>query len=151
MAPFLIEPGVGIAPIRLGMSREEALAAMEVAGLSFKKTPSCKHPTDAYHRNGFQIFYMGDEPVVDFLELSRGCEFQVEFRGLSVFEIRAAELIERIAGEAPLDRSYPEPGYVFSFPTLGLRFWRPSIPRSNDDPEGRFFQTVGLGVPTLVS
>src|SRR4051812_12428112 len=72
MPDYTIESLVGISPVRLGMSREEARLAMSEPPRSFRKTPESRYETDAYYQNAFQVFYGGDQPSVDFIELSGG-------------------------------------------------------------------------------
>ncbi|WP_413701978.1 hypothetical protein ACLKMH_10895 [Psychromonas sp. KJ10-10] len=72
---FEIFPTIGINPIKLGESRALISDLMNATPYSFMKTPMSKHPTDAFFDSGFQIFYAGDNPIVDSIELSRGCGF----------------------------------------------------------------------------
>lgn len=67
---FIVNPLNGVGPVRLGMSREEVLTAFGPPTLSFRKVTSSRYPTDAWFKNGFQVFYDGDEPTVAFIELS---------------------------------------------------------------------------------
>jgi hypothetical protein len=52
-----ITPYVGIGPIRFGMSRAEARAAMGAPVREFKKTPNSAIPTDAFPSLGVHIYY----------------------------------------------------------------------------------------------
>jgi hypothetical protein len=67
---FVLDPLNGVGPIRLGASRESALAALGTPSASFYATPNSRYPTDAWFGNGFQVNYEGDEPIVAFIELS---------------------------------------------------------------------------------
>ena len=72
---YNVMPGLGVGPVRFGMSRAEVRAVLPGEPTSFNKGGQEPYHTDAYHQNGFQISYAGDEPQVDYIELSRGCDF----------------------------------------------------------------------------
>ena len=146
MRTYAVVPGVGVEPVRLGMRREDVRRAMGENPVSFNKAGTSRHEVDAFHQNGFQVFYEGDEPRVEFVELSSGCGFDATYRGKSAFTTSAADLVEFIAQEVPFDESDPELAYTFIFPALELSLWRPAKPETRDDPEGQFFMTIGVGV-----
>jgi hypothetical protein len=87
------------------------------------------------------VFYDGDEPAVDFIELSNGCHFEAVLFGLPVFVTSIPVLISEIGHWAELDTTDPELGYSYTFPKLEISFWRPD----NDDEETPYCATVGLG------
>jgi hypothetical protein len=146
MKTFDVLPGEGVGPVRLGMHRDEVRRAMPEAPKSFWKwgAESGGYETDAYHRSGFQVYYKGDVPRVEFIELSRECGFDAIYRGRDVFDTEAEDLVEFIAQDAPFDDRHQELGYSFIFPRLELSLWRPVLPEV--DPKGRFFSTIGVGV-----
>lgn len=128
------------------MTREEVREAMPEAPFSFKKTPMSDHTTDAFHKNGFQVFYAGDTPKVDYIELSRGSGFRALFRGIDVFSIPADELVPMLTQHAPFDENLRELGYAYVFPAFDLAVWRPVLGESPEDIEGWWFLTIGIGV-----
>jgi hypothetical protein len=69
----------------------------------------------------------------------------VTYKGISVFETEAEELIRLIALDTPYNGGDPELGYSFVFPRLELSLWRPVIPESIDDENGKYFSTIGIG------
>lgn len=87
------------------------------------------------------MFYEGDEPTVAFIELSNGPNLRAVLFGLSVFTTPVPALISEMGRQAELDRTDPELGYSYMFPSLELAFWRPD----NDDDETPYFATVGIG------
>lgn len=142
---FELIPTVGIEPIKLGESRDSIAKLMKSTPDSFMKTPMSKHPTDAFFSSGFQIFYDGDAPVVESIELSRGCDFEVTLYGVPILEILVADVlmkVEEITGIKPITE---DGGYCYEIPKLGLWFWRPIT--ENDEEKGMYFSTVGIGVP----
>ncbi len=143
---YIIEPGLGVGPVRLGMTPDEVLGAMDQKPDSFSKSDDSRHETDAFHQSCFQVFYDGDVPEVVYIELSSGVDFDAFYAGTDVFKTPANDLVSLISQTTPLDENDPELGYSFTFPNLELSLWRPVMPDSEDDPEGRFFSTVGIGI-----
>jgi hypothetical protein len=144
---FLLDPLHRVGPIRLGMNREAVLAAFGPPTDSFHKTPNSRYPTDAWFESNFQVFYEGDEATVAFIELSNGANVEAVLFELPVFATSIPALISEIGLRAELDKSDPELGYSYIFPSLELAFWRPY----NDDKEAPYFATVGIGVPGYFS
>lgn len=137
---FEVQPKVGIGPIKLGMDRTSAIASMGLDSDSFNKTPMSQSPTDSFYRAGFQIFYVGEDPQVDSIELSRGCGFEATLSGENILEIQFYEAllkIESATGHKPVTE---DEGYTYEVPSLGLWLWR----QSNDE-EGLYFSTIGIG------
>jgi len=145
MSDYVVTPLVGIGPVRLGMTRETVLKAMPLPSRPFRKRKSSQHETDSFHDAGFQVFYAGEEPQVEFIELSRGTGFRALFRDLDVFAETAEELAEIISRDAPYDSQWREFPYAYIFRSLQLSLWRPVLPNSPSDLEGRFFSTIGIG------
>lgn len=141
MTTIEIVPKVGAGSVLLGMSRDAVHAAMGLPSASFKKGASSLHPTDAWLKKRFQVFYCGAEPVVEFIELSGGPDFDVICAGRSVFATPASELVRHLSEVAPFDSNAPELGYSYVFPALELAVWRPVLV----EPEGRYFATIGIG------
>jgi hypothetical protein len=138
-------PHVGVGPVKLGMTREEVHRVMPGPREYFLKGLNPEHETDAFHESGFQVFYGGEMPVVEYIELSRGAGFRVLYRGLDVFATPADQVLAHVSGDAAFDPDDPELGYAYIFPDLDLSLWRPVLPESPEDPEGREFSTIGIG------
>ena len=73
------------------------------------------------------------------------------YRGTDVFAQPAARLVELVAQDGPYDPDDPELGYSYIFPHLELALWRPVLPEGEEDPEGRYFSTIGVGRPGYFS
>jgi hypothetical protein len=142
MKTLHLEPLVGVDSIRLGAPRGEALSILGPCSATFRKSPSSVHPTDAWLNNGFQVFYSGAEPIIEYIELSRGSGFEVVLFGHPVFSTEASTLLAVIENHARLDTTDPELGYSYIFPSLELSIWRPTV----EPPDGQFFATVGIGI-----
>lgn len=54
---FIIEPYVGVGPIRFGMSVQEIRDILAVEVRSVKKTPKSGMPTDFFHSIGLSVHY----------------------------------------------------------------------------------------------
>jgi hypothetical protein len=117
----------------------------------FRKAKWARYPTDSIFGSGFQIFYGGEQAVVEYIELSRDSGFEALLDGVNVFEIPADELITRLVQITEFDPSDPELGTSYIFPKWELSLWRPFAPRSSEDEEGRYFSTIGIGVPGYYS
>ena len=141
---YEILPRRSAGPVHLGMSREEARVAMGgPPQKSFPKRPHYPVEIDSYHEASFRIFYDGDEPKVNYVEMSAKGEVDAVFRGVHVFQTKASELIAIVSETDHFDDQDPELGYSYIFPTLDLAFWRPMLP--DDEPDCEFFQAVGTG------
>jgi hypothetical protein len=146
MSDYVVMPLVGVGPVRLGMAREAVLEAMQLPTRSFRKRKSSPHVTDAFHDAGFQVFYAGEKPQVEYIELSRGAGLRALLYELDVFAVPAEEVAETISRQAPYDPKWREFPYAYLFRSLQLSLWRPVLPSSPSDAEGRYFSTIGIGV-----
>jgi hypothetical protein len=128
------------------MSREDVRRLMPGAHASFRKGPNAEHETDAFFNGGFQIFYEGNPPTVEYIELVREFGFKARYQGADVFAMQAEELLAYVGKYAAFDPNDPELGYSYFFPELELSLWRPIMPASPDDDEGQYFTSIGIGV-----
>ena len=142
---YEVAPLKGVGLILLGMSREASRSAMGVSPETFIKSSASDFLTDTYNDFGFQVFFDAKD-TVEYIELSAGRPIPVIYKGISVFETRADDLIEIISLDAPYDENDPEFGYGYIFPMLELSLWRPVIPESRNDEVGRYFSTIGIGI-----
>jgi hypothetical protein len=143
LVEYEVVPHEGIGPIVFGMSREQSRAAMGTTPETFRKSGHDATETDAYHHSAFQVFF--DKDIVEYIELSADESVTATYKGRNVFETKAQELVDLVSREAPYDPEDPELGYSYIFPKLELALWRPLKPESEDDPEGRYFSTIGIG------
>lgn len=160
MTSFDVTPLVGIGPVSLGMDRQRVRQVMGGPFSSFGKTQADAPLTDAFLESAFQVFYDGADRA-EFIELSRGGPFAAIYKGVSVFETSAEELVTIVSQDADLDRNRPEQGYSFIFPRLELSLWRQSLPGTEDDADeevyeddeepGAYFDTVAVGRPGYFS
>ncbi len=147
METYLVEPLLGVGPVRLGMTREAVRQAMAVPPQSFLKTPHSRHETDAFHQGALQVFYTGEAPTVEYVELSGGGELRAVFEGQSLFETPADELVTILGRTHAQHCDDDATPCDVVLPDLQMGLWRPYAAESAGEEDGRYFATVGIGVP----
>jgi hypothetical protein len=140
---FTLVPFKSIGDIRIGMARAEVRAAMSEEPKAFLKTPTSERPTDGFHELCVQVFYDSDDRA-EYIELSRDPSIHPQLDGVRVFEIPAAELVKQLGRDADYDSESEDDPTDVVFPDLSMSLWRP-YGDSPDDPDSRFFRTVGIG------
>jgi len=138
MLRFDLLPLESAGPIKLGIPRHEVASILGLPSKSFKKLATSKHPTDAFLDSCLQVFYKGDDPIVDYIEFSRSPQLSVVYKGIDLFQIPAKEMIRRMKDEGDFDCDSEGDPRSLLFPDLSLSFWRPTA----DD---LYFRTIGLG------
>jgi len=145
MIEYMVKPMVGIGPVLLGMTRPESRHAMGQEPESFKKSPDACCLTDAYHDGAFQVFFDGQDKV-EYIELSGPSPgFAALYKGIDVHRSKATEVVALISKDSSFDQDDPELGYSYIFHSLQLSLWRPVVPEDDQDQEGQFFATIGVG------
>ena len=89
------------------------------------------------------------EGRVEFIELAKSQQFRAIFEGECLHEIPADEAVRHVSKYGQYDRNDPEPGYSYVFLDLQLSLWRGTMPTADqapDDPDGRYFEAVGIAV-----
>ena len=126
-AVFDIRPGSGIGPISIGMTREEALAAVADAGLAVQDFRRAV-------RSGPPDLYISDQLFAYFEEGDRVEEVEVSVCGAHPvlcldMDLTAsfAEILARMKTVARVDETDPDPS-VRVYPEIGLAFWSESGP-----------------------
>jgi hypothetical protein len=143
-----IVPHKGIGPIRLGMTRAESRAAIDVAPHTYRKVPGSRL-VDAYHGSVLQVFFDPHDRV-QFIEVSNDKRTRALYRGVDIFSLPAEEAVALVGEDGLYDPNDPELGYAFTFRSLELTLWRATLPDEADEDDddlagGRVFATVGIG------
>ena len=146
MITYEIVPHVGVGPIKLGMTRDEVRRVMPVPCSPYRKSQGDLHETDAFHEYAYQVYYNGESPVVEFIELSDGLDYIASYRGTDVFSTPAAEMVVLVSREAAFDPDYWELGRSYTFPSIDIALWRPVLPEESDGEAGIIFSTIAIGV-----
>ena len=136
---FQIKPCEGVGDIMLGQSRHEVLEVLTNDVGSFMKTPSSTHPTDAMCNSGFQVFYEGDQPVVESIELSSGCGIKATYCDIDVLASPVDVVLKTVTDTTGHKLLSTDGGYSYEIEAIGLWFWR-------SDNDKSFFDTVGVGI-----
>jgi hypothetical protein len=85
--------------------------------------------------------------TVEFIEVAQSDEFVALYKGgVDVHRTKVDELVAYVARDTHFESSDRELGYVYVFPAIELSLWRATLPESADDPDGQFFEAVGLGI-----
>ena len=141
MIEYEVVPLEGIGQVKLGMHRD---GVRKIMGEN-PETSGSRNQVDNYHGEGFQVFY-AENDTVEFIELLRDSGFSAVARGINIFETTAKESLRLIAQYSDYNQDDLEVGYSYVFSDIELSLWRPSIPESDDEEEGKYFSTVGIGV-----
>ncbi len=135
-----IEPGIGIGPVRLGMTHAEVRAA--VAGKEIKGQGSRQRIPGL----GLTLEYTDSDGVVAFVEADSGS--YAKYDAIYVFEAPAEEVVAAIVQAAGLAAvNYPPRRHSYLFEALRLVLWRGTVAddeQDEDDEDGRTFQTVSV-------
>ena len=131
-------PHVGVGPVKLGMTREEVHRVMPGPRESFHKDSNDEYETQMPSTTADSR----SSTVVRGLSWSisscpREASFRVLYRGVDVFATPADQVLAHVSGDAAFDPTDPELGYAYIFPDLDLSLWRPVLPETPEDPEGR--------------
>ena len=130
----------------LGISQDDSRRAFAEIPARYEKVVGSGTLVEAYFESTFQVFFSKSSGLVEYIELSRNPDFRVSLDDIDVFSIPADELIGRISIVRDSEFVSEDGGYSYLFPSLELYLWRPVLPGELDD-EGRYFETVGIGVP----
>jgi hypothetical protein len=146
MEIYIIEPLVRVGVIRLGMTPDAVRKAMSDEPKPFRKTAHDVHDTDAFHEGALQVFYAGEPPTVEYIELSRVRDLRAVVLDLSIFETPAEELVAQLGRLHDFESDDDSAPFDVIFPDLQMSLWRPHPPASSNDENARYFSTVGIGV-----
>jgi hypothetical protein len=135
---LIIEPMRGVGPVKLNMSKEQVHAALGI--------PEFSHGNREGFLSGLMVNF-SPEGNVEFIELAKSEKYVALLNGIDVHATPALELVELISSRTAFDNADPELGYSYIFKDIQLSLWRSSMPESSSDSEGRYFESVGIGVP----
>ncbi|HEX6684132.1 MAG TPA: hypothetical protein VF062_15115 [Candidatus Limnocylindrales bacterium] len=146
---YVLEPPHGVGPLRLGMTVEEAKAALESLGPLEPTIEGGGYFVFLPSGLGFNVGF-GAGPSrdrVNAIELHRpGSADTVRFRDVDVFALPALEVVERLRRHIDIVSSEDDDGFFANEVYLAL--WRPFA--ADDDPDeeqGYYFQSVMIARP----
>jgi len=135
---FQIIPHKGVGPIEFWMSREEV---QTIFG-----EPQFSHDNREMFLGGFIVHFNGYGKV-EFIALGKSPQFRAIFEDKCLHEMLADEAVAYVSKFGEYDQNDHELGYSYIFLDLQLSLWRGVIPiegQAPDDPDGRFFEAVGV-------
>ena len=142
MKHFDIVPGIGVGPVRFGMTPADVqghLGAPE----------HVRNDDDAHERQSFLGGFMVDfrEGRVEFIELAKSEQFRATFHGASLHDLSPDDAVALVSQYATYDAADAKTGHSFVFPELQLALWRPYVPDPEEPDDGDYsFRAVSVGV-----
>jgi hypothetical protein len=98
-----------------------------------------------YFDRGLAVDF-GPDGTAEFIECFRDERFRVVVFGLDVFGTLADELVQAVSARYPFDPNDPELGWSYVFRDIDVALWRETKPERKGVPEGRSFDSIGVGV-----
>lgn len=139
---FEIEPHVGIAPIRFGMSQADVVREMAKIG-GGNPVDKAGGAIDCFFNNGFQVSYR--DGTVEFIEVYNEPDHTFVLAGMDVFDMPAPELVARLEALDSVDPVLSDE-YSFCFPNLIISLWEADEQYDRKGGEKRpIFGAVGIG------
>ena len=145
---FLLDPPYGIDPLRLGMTQDEARAALETLG-PLQRTAYGEVALHLASGLGFSVGFGVGATLdrVNAIEVWRPHELDVvRCRDVDVFGLPALDVVEQLGRHVEVVANDEDAG--FTARELYLALWRPFA--ADDDPDetqGHFFQSVLIARP----
>ena len=134
-----LEPGVGILPIKLGMTRDEVAAALKTIGIM---TRSAEHAaTDYYFENAIQIEFT--DGTASFIGIASDRDIELVFQGASILQSPARDVFKRIAAAEGGTHKYDVNGKVFR--RLIVTLWEAEEQYDRINEAVPVYGQVGLG------
>ena len=142
MKKFQVIPLQSLVGVQLGWTKNETYEKIGKPNRSINST-------DYYENPYFSIHY-DQNNFVEYIEVSNlnSNQYKLILENIDIFNTEAIELIKKLKIKLGInyDESDPEIPYSFIFPDIELSFWRPIIPENEFDSEGKYFETVGIGI-----
>ncbi|AZP22778.1 hypothetical protein EJC51_46100 [Streptomyces aquilus] len=146
---FDLAPPNGVGPLRIGMDRQSANAALDSLRDLSAVSASDRPGQHVFRPSGLMISIHCTRDMLEAIELGRPSAptDRVIFRDLDVFAIPARELVQRMGEYTSIEEDPDDPA-SFVASDLLLSFWRPFA--ADDAPEeeqGYYFSSVLLAQP----
>lgn len=132
---FRIDPLISVGPVRLGMSRAELHRVLGKPEASFRKLPSSEHETDSFDSHGLHIYYVGEQPTVEFIEIFAATDGQFDLLGVDPFSTSLQHLVSLLSKRSGVTQDDGS----WEFPDISVSLWC-------EDATSHLITTVGVGV-----
>ncbi|ROQ26219.1 hypothetical protein EDD98_5838 [Streptomyces sp. PanSC19] len=145
---FLLEPPAGVGPLRIGMPRHDADAALDSLRDPSAPSASDRPGQHVFRPSGLMVSVHSMQGVLQAVEFARPLDTtdRVLFHDLDVFALPAREVVAGIREHTRIEADPEEPAFIA--PDLLLSFWRPfEADDDPDDEQGHYFARVLLARP----
>ncbi len=140
---WTLEPLIGASQVRLGMTLKEVVQILGPLDEPLTPMWGSKSQFGGWHKNAFAVHF---SPRAEYISISRGVGLSASLLGVDVFNTPASDVVAALVALGhQFDEDDPELGHTYVFPAIQVDLWRPVTPESEDDVEGRYFDTVGIG------
>ncbi|MFE3181805.1 hypothetical protein ACFXKR_13140 [Streptomyces violascens] len=146
---FELVPPIGVGPLQIGMSRENANSALDSLRDAREVSAADQAGQHIFRPSGLMISIGCMHGRLESVELGRPSARSdvVRFRGIDVFGLPAREVVRRMAEVTPIEPADDESA-SFVAPGLLLSFWRPfEADDEPDEEQGYCFSSVLLARP----
>jgi hypothetical protein len=145
---FELDPPRGVGPLRLGMPRSEADAALESLRDLDAVSGSDEPGRHIFRPSGLMISIGCMRECLAAVELGRPQDRSdsVRFQGIDVFALPAREVVERLRARARVEAADDDPA-SFVAPDLLLSLWRPFEADDPEEEQGHYFSSVLVAEP----
>ncbi|MFI9781134.1 hypothetical protein ACIHCV_42055 [Streptomyces sp. NPDC051956] len=146
---FELVPPIGIGPLRIGMSRDDATRALDSLSDVKEVSAADQAGQHIFRPSGLMVSIGCMHNRLESVELGRPSAPSdlVGFRGIDVFGLPAREVVRRMAEVAAIEPADEAPA-SFVAADLLLSFWRPfEADAEPDEEQGYYFSSVLLARP----
>ncbi|NAX42326.1 MULTISPECIES: hypothetical protein [unclassified Vibrio] len=123
-------PFKGVGKLKLGMSKEEIrkavgspadnIPAHTSSGIAFQES-------DYFLESSIQVTYDQETGQANWIAINNNISSKVIFEEMDLFNSSVQDVVTHTESFGALDNNDSELGYSYTFPSLGLSFWRSSI------------------------
>jgi hypothetical protein len=144
-----LDPPRGVGLVRIGSSRAEAWRTLGNYGVVKHFSRAGKESSLVVRGQDNEVtivayFDSGDR--VEAIEVARpAAAVKVVYAGVDLFGTCADEVVRTLSMSATVVES--EGGSTYRVKALLLALWRATVPESDDDPDGRYFESVLVSAP----
>ncbi|MBA2948963.1 hypothetical protein [Streptomyces himalayensis] len=143
-----VTPPFGVGPVRVGMTLDEAEAALRsVEGYREPEPTGVPTRGTADYDSGMSIGVETSGGLVEAVQVYRPYgDVEVSYQGIDLLRTPARQVIERLGALTELEED--EGGRSYTAPELLLALWRPFVEDENPaEEQGHYFQSVLVARP----
>lgn len=136
MNKFIIEPFIGIGIYKLGMGFNQLSK-----DFIYKFVNDKGDYKEVFDKTNYILLCFNNDSLT-YIELNNINGNIAQFQTLNIFTTPACDVVDKLTKNYNYSKRDPEIPYSYIFPEIQLSLWRPVI----EGEEGKYFQTVGIGV-----